>query len=160
MDIHSCYENGLLVLEFARFRWAASKRFVNAKQSLKIVYPTLYPPRHLRWRDFPWAHTMQRYEFLFYITPCFTIFKTRLFHLNLLLDSPIRLFYRRHAKKRMGIFWYSLFSIRKGCRKKRSDKAKGMAELMRHVSTGITKLLRFLSQKQENSTQVRFKKGL
>jgi predicted transposase YbfD/YdcC len=42
---------------------------------------------------------------------------------------------------------YSLFSIWKGRRKKRSDKAKGLAELMRHVSGNITKLLRFLSQK-------------
>jgi predicted transposase YbfD/YdcC len=42
---------------------------------------------------------------------------------------------------------YSLFSIWKGRRKKRSDKAKGLAELMRRVSRSITKLLRFLSQK-------------
>lgn len=42
---------------------------------------------------------------------------------------------------------YSLFSVWRGRRKKLSDKAKGMAELMRYVSTSITKLLRFLSQK-------------
>ena len=42
---------------------------------------------------------------------------------------------------------YSLFSIWKCCRKKRSDKAKGVAELMRYVSMNLTKLLRFLSQK-------------
>jgi len=42
---------------------------------------------------------------------------------------------------------YSLFSIWKGRRRKLSDKAKGMAELMRLVLTSITKLLRFLSQK-------------
>ena len=42
---------------------------------------------------------------------------------------------------------YSLFSIWRGRRRKLSDKAKGMAELIRHVSSSITKLLRFLSQK-------------
>lgn len=42
---------------------------------------------------------------------------------------------------------YSLFSVWKGRRKKLSDKAKGLAELMRQVSMSITKLLRFLSQK-------------
>jgi predicted transposase YbfD/YdcC len=42
---------------------------------------------------------------------------------------------------------YSLFSIWKGRRKKLSDKAKGLAELMRYVSRSMTKLLRFLSQK-------------
>lgn len=42
---------------------------------------------------------------------------------------------------------YSLFSIWKCRRKKRSDKTKGLAELMRHVSSSITKLLHFLSQK-------------
>ncbi len=42
---------------------------------------------------------------------------------------------------------YSLFSIWKGRRKKLSDKAKGMAELMRHVSTSLTRLLHFLAQK-------------
>lgn len=42
---------------------------------------------------------------------------------------------------------YSLFSIWKGRRKKLSDKAKGLAELMRHVSTSLTKLLHFLYQK-------------
>ncbi len=41
----------------------------------------------------------------------------------------------------------SVFSIWKGLRKKRSDKRKGMAELMRHVSMSFTRLLRFLSQK-------------
>ncbi len=42
---------------------------------------------------------------------------------------------------------YSVFSIWKGLRKKRADKRKGMAELMRHVSMSFTRLLRFLSQK-------------
>ena len=42
---------------------------------------------------------------------------------------------------------HSLFSIWKGLRKKREDKRKGMAELMREVSTGFTGLLRFLRQK-------------
>ena len=42
---------------------------------------------------------------------------------------------------------YSVFSIWKGLRKKKSDKRKGMAELMRYVSMSFTKLMRFLSQK-------------
>lgn len=42
---------------------------------------------------------------------------------------------------------FSLFSIWKGHRKKRSDKAKGLAQLMRYVSSSITKLLHFLYQK-------------
>lgn len=42
---------------------------------------------------------------------------------------------------------YSVFSIWKGLRKKRSDKNKGLAQLMRHVSMSFTKLLRFLNQK-------------
>lgn len=42
---------------------------------------------------------------------------------------------------------YSVFSIWKGLRKKRSDKKKGLAELMRHVSMSFTKLLRYLNQK-------------
>ena len=42
---------------------------------------------------------------------------------------------------------YSLFSVWKGRRKKLSDKAKGVAELMRMVSRSFTKLLHFLSQK-------------
>lgn len=42
---------------------------------------------------------------------------------------------------------YSVFSIWKGLRKKRSDKKKGMAELMRHVSMSFTRLMRFLNQK-------------
>lgn len=41
----------------------------------------------------------------------------------------------------------SLFSIWKGRRKKRSDKLKGVAALMRGVSMSLTKLLKFLSQK-------------
>lgn len=41
----------------------------------------------------------------------------------------------------------SVFSIWKGLRKKKSDKRKGMAELMRHVSMSFTKLLHFLNQK-------------
>ncbi|MGN1219307.1 MAG: ISAs1 family transposase [Candidatus Cryptobacteroides sp.] len=42
---------------------------------------------------------------------------------------------------------YSVFSIWKGRRKKRTDRKKGMAELMRHVSASFTKLIRFLLQK-------------
>lgn len=42
---------------------------------------------------------------------------------------------------------HSVFSIWKGLRKKRADKRKGMAELMRHVSMSFIKLMRFLSQK-------------
>lgn len=42
---------------------------------------------------------------------------------------------------------HSVFSIWKGLRKKRSDKRKGMAELMRYVSMSFTRLLRFLHQK-------------
>jgi predicted transposase YbfD/YdcC len=42
---------------------------------------------------------------------------------------------------------YSVFSIWKGLRKKRSDKNKGMAELIRYVSMSFTRLIRFLSQK-------------
>ena len=34
-----------------------------------------------------------------------------------------------------------------GLRKKRTDKNRGVAELMRHVSMSFTRLLRFLSQK-------------
>lgn len=42
---------------------------------------------------------------------------------------------------------FSLYSIWRGRRKKRSDKAKGLAELMRSVSMSFSKLIRFLSQK-------------
>lgn len=42
---------------------------------------------------------------------------------------------------------YSTFSIWKSLRKKRSDKKKGLAELMRYVSMSFTRLLRFLNQK-------------
>ena len=42
---------------------------------------------------------------------------------------------------------YSVFSIWKGRRKKRADRKKGMAELMRHVSVSFTRLIRFLLQK-------------
>lgn len=42
---------------------------------------------------------------------------------------------------------YSLFSVWRGRRKKLSDKAKGVAELMRFVSRSFTRLLHFLSQK-------------
>lgn len=42
---------------------------------------------------------------------------------------------------------YSTFSIWKGLRKKRSDKAKGIAKLMRHVSKSFTNLKHFLEQK-------------
>ena len=42
---------------------------------------------------------------------------------------------------------YSVFSIWKGLRKKRADKIKGMAELMRDVSMSFTRLMHFLCQK-------------
>ena len=42
---------------------------------------------------------------------------------------------------------FSVFSIWKGLRKKRVDKNKGVAELMRYISMSFTRLLRFLSQK-------------
>ena len=42
---------------------------------------------------------------------------------------------------------HSLFSIWRGLRKKRSDKRKGVAELMRNVAMGFTRILRFLYQK-------------
>lgn len=42
---------------------------------------------------------------------------------------------------------YSVFSIWKGLRKKHSDKKKGVAEIIRHVSMSFTRLIRFLSQK-------------
>lgn len=42
---------------------------------------------------------------------------------------------------------FSVFSIWRRLRKKRSDKKKGMTELMRHISMSFTRLLRFLSQK-------------
>lgn len=41
----------------------------------------------------------------------------------------------------------SLFSVWKGRRKKRSDKSKGVATLMRGVSMSLPRLLKFLSQK-------------
>lgn len=44
---------------------------------------------------------------------------------------------------------FSVFSIWKGLRRKRSDKRTGIAELMRHVSMSFTKLMRFLCQKQK-----------
>ena len=42
---------------------------------------------------------------------------------------------------------HSVFSIWRGLRKKRSDKRKGMAELMRNVAMGFTRILRSLYQK-------------
>ena len=42
---------------------------------------------------------------------------------------------------------YNVFSIWKASRKKRADKKKGMAELMRNISLSFTILIRFLSQK-------------
>lgn len=42
---------------------------------------------------------------------------------------------------------HSLFSVWKWRRKKRSDKGKGMTELMRGLSMSFTKLMRFLAQK-------------
>lgn len=42
---------------------------------------------------------------------------------------------------------HAIFSIWRGRRKKHSDKSKGIAELMRHISMNFTRLIRFLSQK-------------
>jgi len=42
---------------------------------------------------------------------------------------------------------HAIFSIWKGRRKKRADKSKGIAELMRSISSSFTGLMRFLSQK-------------
>lgn len=42
---------------------------------------------------------------------------------------------------------HSVFSIWRRLRKKRADKRKGMAEIMRHVSASFTKLICFLCQK-------------
>ena len=48
---------------------------------------------------------------------------------------------------------YPVFSIWKRLHKKTADKRKGMAELMRHVSASVTKLIHFLRQK---ITKLRF----
>lgn len=42
---------------------------------------------------------------------------------------------------------YNIFSIWKAIRKKKADKKKGMAQLMRNISLSFTILIRFLSQK-------------
>ena len=42
---------------------------------------------------------------------------------------------------------YSIFSVWKGRRKKKADKKKGMAELMRNISMSFTQLIRFLAKK-------------
>ncbi len=42
---------------------------------------------------------------------------------------------------------HALFSIWRGKRKKRSDKIKGTAELMRRLSMSFTQLMRFMAQK-------------
>lgn len=67
---------------------------------------------------------------------------------NLLQDS-IRRKYPKAARNLDTIqrIVLSVFSIWKGLRRKRSDKKKGVAELMRHVSMSFTRLLRFLNQK-------------
>ena len=41
----------------------------------------------------------------------------------------------------------TIFSAWKGRRKKKTDKKKGLAELMRHISMSFTCLIRFLEQK-------------
>ena len=67
---------------------------------------------------------------------------------NLLEDSIKRKYTK--AARNLDTFQrivYSLFSIWKGRRKKLSDKAKGLAELMRVVSRSFTRLMHFLSQK-------------
>ena len=53
-------------------------------------------------------------------------------------------FSRRGAIQRIG---HAVFSICIGRRRKQADKAKGIAELKRHISFGFTRLMRFLSQK-------------
>lgn len=45
---------------------------------------------------------------------------------------------------------FSVFSIWKGLRKKRADKKKGVARLMRYVSMNFTRLLHFLRQNCKN----------
>ncbi len=42
---------------------------------------------------------------------------------------------------------YTVFSVWKGLRKKKADKKKGLAELMRHISMSFARLIRFLGQK-------------
>ena len=42
---------------------------------------------------------------------------------------------------------YSVFSIWRRLRKKKADRRKGMAEIMRHISASFTKLINFLCQK-------------
>ena len=42
---------------------------------------------------------------------------------------------------------YSVFSIWRRLRKKKADRRKGMAEIMRHISASFTKLINFLRQK-------------
>lgn len=66
-----------------------------------------------------------------------------------LLQDKIKRKYGRGARNLDTIqrMVHSLFSIWKCLRKKRSDKRKGVAELMRHVSMNFTRLFRFLCQK-------------
>lgn len=66
-----------------------------------------------------------------------------------LLQDKIKRKYGRGARNLDTIqrIVHSLFSIWKCLRKKRSDKRKGVAELMRHVSMNFTRLFRFLCQK-------------
>ena len=42
---------------------------------------------------------------------------------------------------------YTVFSIWRRLRKKKADRRKGMAEIMRHISASFTKLINFLCQK-------------
>lgn len=66
-----------------------------------------------------------------------------------LLQDDIKRKYTRAARNldTLQRLVYSLFSIWRGRRKKLSDKAKGLAELMRKISMSFTKLIHFLSQK-------------
>ena len=66
-----------------------------------------------------------------------------------LLQDKIKRKYGRGARNLDTIqrIVHSLFSIWKCLRKKRSDKRKGVAELMRYVSMNFTRLFRFLCQK-------------
>ncbi len=65
-----------------------------------------------------------------------------------LLQDGIRRKYSRGARNLDTIqrLVFSVFSIWKGLRKKRADKKKGVAQLMRYVSMNFTRLIHFLRQ--------------
>ena len=59
---------------------------------------------------------------------------------------------RRHTKAARSLdtvqrIVHAVFSIWRGRRRKLADRAKGIAELKRHISFGFTRLMRFMSQK-------------